>query len=87
MGRLIEIQTTIDWVSIDSSVLEAAAYAAQRTWLYLKFHSGEIYRYFDFPPKQYRDFLAAESKGKYFAKHIRNHFPYEQLPKSLHAGR
>ena len=87
MGRLIEMQPTINWVPIDSTVLAAAAYIAQRRWLYLKFHSGEIYRYFDFPPKQYRDFLAAESKGKYFGKHIRNHFPYEQLPQFRHAGR
>lgn len=87
MGRLIEIQPTIDWVPIASSVLEAAAYVAQLRWLYLKFHSGEIYRYFDFPPQQYRDFLDADSKGTYFGKYIRNHFLYEHLPRSRHAGR
>lgn len=87
MGRLIEIHPTTNWVSIDSTVLTAVAYVATRRWLYLKFHSGEIYRYFDFPPKQYRDFLAAKSQGKYFGKYIRNHFPYEQLPQFRHAGR
>ena len=61
----------IDWVPVDSTVLQLAAYSAQRRWLYLKFKSGEIYRYFDFPPEQYRDFLAAESKGTYFGKYIR----------------
>lgn len=82
MGRLIEMQHTIDWVPIDSRVLAAAAYVTQRRWLYLRFHTGEIYRYFDFPPPQYQDFLDADSKGTYFGKHIRNHFPYEHLPPS-----
>jgi KTSC domain-containing protein len=87
MGRLIEMQHTIDWVPIDSKALAAVAYVAQRRWLYLQFHSGEIYRYFDFPLQQYRDFLDADSKGTYFGKHIRNHFPYQHLPQSRPAGR
>jgi hypothetical protein len=37
--------------------------------------SGEIYCYFDFPPKLYRDLLKAESKGKYFGTHTRDRFP------------
>lgn len=83
MGRLIEMQ----WVPIESRALAAAAYVVQRRWLYLRFHSGEIYRYFDFPPKKFQDFLDADSKGAYFGKHIRNHFLYEHLPQSLYAGR
>jgi hypothetical protein len=86
MGQIVEIHNPIDWVPVDSSVLQAAAYLARRRWLYLRFQSGEIYRYFDFPARQYRDFLAAESKGTYFGKHIRNHFQYERLPRSRHAG-
>jgi hypothetical protein len=61
-------------VSVESSLLKAAAYLARRRWLYLQFRSGEIYRYFDFPAQLYRDFLAVESKGTYFGKHIRNDF-------------
>jgi hypothetical protein len=86
MGQLLEMPNPIDWVPIDSKVLQLAAYSAQRRWLYLKFRSGEIYRYFDFPPQQYRAFLAAESKGTYFGKYIRNNFQYEHLPRSRHAG-
>jgi hypothetical protein len=87
MGRLIEMQYTIDWVPIQSRALAAAAYVVQRRWLYLRFHSGEIYRYFDFPPEKFQDFLVADSKGAYFGKHIRNHFLNEHLPQSLYAGR
>ena len=55
MGQIVEIHNPIDWVPVDSSVLQAAAYLARRRWLYLKFQSGEIYRYFDFPAQQYRN--------------------------------
>ena len=48
---------------------------------YLRFHSGEVYRYFAFPAEQYQQFLAAESQGQYFLTHIRGQFPYERLPR------
>jgi hypothetical protein len=51
-------------------------------FLYLRFHSGEVYRYFTFPADQYLEFLEAESKGRYFLGHIRNRFPYQKLPRS-----
>jgi hypothetical protein len=47
--------------------------------LYLRFNSGESYRYFTFPAEQYQQFLAADSQGRYFLDHIRNQFPYERL--------
>jgi hypothetical protein len=34
----------------------------------VRFHSGKIYRYFDFPPDLYEELLAADSKGTYFAE-------------------
>jgi hypothetical protein len=86
MGRLLQMRHPIRWIPIDSTALESAAYVAQRRWLYLRFKSGEIYRYFDFPPDKYRDFMAAESKGSYFGKHIREQFRYEHIPQSRHAG-
>jgi hypothetical protein len=47
--------------------------------LYLKFRSGDIYRYFGFPREQYNEFLAADSKGRYFAHRIRDKYEYEQV--------
>jgi KTSC domain len=70
---------SMDWASVDSSVFEAAAYVHSDRLLYLKFRSGDIYRYFDFPPAQYDEFLAADSKGRYFADSIRDRYRYEQL--------
>jgi hypothetical protein len=69
----------LDWLPLESNLLAAAAYAAPRRILYLRFHSGEVYRYFLFPPDQYQEFLDADSRGRYFLAHIRNHFPYERL--------
>jgi KTSC domain len=71
----------LDWQPLESKLLAAAAYDGPRRRLYLRFHSGEVYRYCTFPAEQYREFLDAESQGKYFLNHIRNQFPYERLPR------
>jgi hypothetical protein len=55
------------------------AYDAVNSTLYLRFRSGDVYRYFAFSPEQYRQFLQAESQGRYFLASIRNQFRYERL--------
>ena len=70
----------VDWLPLDSSVFTSAAYRAAKRTLYLCFRCGELYCYFDFPPQQYRDFLAADSKGQYFSSNIRDRFRYQHLP-------
>lgn len=77
----------MNWLPLDSSALKAVAYLSAKRLLYLEFQSGERYRYFEFPPERYQDFLAAESKGTYFAQRIRNLSPYEKLPNTRRAGR
>ena len=37
------------WTPVESSALEAAAYAESQALLYLLFRSGEVYRYFEVP--------------------------------------
>jgi isocitrate dehydrogenase kinase/phosphatase len=54
--------------------------------LYLRFQSGEIYCYFDVLPEEYRNFLAADSKGKYFASHIRDRYRFERLRYRKHGS-
>ncbi len=71
----------LEWQPVESKLLAAAAYVAPRQTLYLRFHSGEVYRYFTFPADQYREFLDAESKGRFFLIHIRNRFPYQRIPR------
>jgi hypothetical protein len=69
----------MDWQPFESKLLTSAAYDAEPRILYLRFRSGDVYRYFDFPGQQYQQFLDAESRGRYFLTHIRNHFRYERL--------
>ncbi|HEY1805056.1 MAG TPA: KTSC domain-containing protein [Terracidiphilus sp.] len=50
--------------------------------LYLRFrNTGAVYRYFEFPAAAYQDFLSAESRGRFFRSHIRDHFRYERMAK------
>ena len=71
------VRKSVEWKSVESSVFTSAAYRADVRQLYLRFRDGDIYRYFDFPVQMYKAFVAAESKGRYFARHIRNVFRYE----------
>jgi len=41
-----------------------------------------LYRYFDFPRRQYQAFLEADSKGRYFGRNIRGRFRYERMRRS-----
>jgi len=55
------------WQAIESKLLSAVAYDAEHSILYLRFRdSGDVYRFFEFPPEQHTHFLAAESRGRYF---------------------
>jgi hypothetical protein len=71
----------MDWQPLESKLLAASAYEAGENTLWLRFRSGDVYRYFDFPEQQYRELLEAESHGRYFLSYIRNHFRYERLAK------
>jgi len=74
------------WATLESKMLSAAAYDDSRQILYLRFrNTGEVYRYFDFTAADYQAFLAAESKGRLFRSHIRDHFRYERMAR-LHAA-
>ena len=75
----------MDWQHLESKLLASSAYDDHKHILYLRFRSGEVYRYFEFPADRYRELLATESRGRYFLSHIRNQFRYERLAK-LHAA-
>ena len=70
------------WAALESKMLSAAAYDDSRQILYLRFrNTGEVYRYFDFLVTDYQAFLSAESRGRFFRSHIRDHFRYERMAK------
>ena len=76
----------LEWVPVESRLFTATAYREGARQLYLQFSDGDIYRYFDCPVSVYREFLKAESKGRYFAKHIRNRFRDELIYRNEGSG-
>ena len=76
----------MNWTALRSKMLAANAYDNSKQILYLRFrNTGDVYRYFEFPDSAYQAFLRAESKGRFFRSHIRDHFRYERMAK-LHAA-
>jgi hypothetical protein len=65
-------------IPVQSSLLASIAYSANAT-LELEFRSGALYRYFTVPHAVFLGLIAAESKGAYFNRNIRNRFPYYRL--------
>jgi hypothetical protein len=72
--------TTLVRISLDSTTLAAAAYDACSETLELDFHDGTRYVYSGVASGLYHDLLHAASKGFFFNRHIRDHFPYVKLP-------
>ena len=72
----------MNWTVLESKMLSAAAYDHSKQILYLRFrNTGYVYRYFELPDADYQAFLRAESKGRFFRSHIRDHFRYERMAK------
>jgi hypothetical protein len=74
----------MDWQPLESKLLASSAYDSGKHILYLRFRSGEVSRYFEFPEEQYREFLEADSHGRYFLKSVRNRFRYERMASQRH---
>ena len=56
---------------IESSNIAAIGYDAASKRLRVQFKNGGLYEYPDVPAATHEAFMAAESKGSHFAKHIR----------------
>jgi hypothetical protein len=63
-----------DRIPLVSTTLASAAYDPTTCLLELEFRSGALYRYFSVPAFLYRDLLAADSKGRFFNRFIRDRF-------------
>ncbi|MFI5339435.1 MAG: KTSC domain-containing protein [Candidatus Methylomirabilales bacterium] len=57
-------------VYVTSSNIRSIGYARGAGILYIKFHHGSTYRYFDVPESVFREFLASESKGRFANRFI-----------------
>jgi hypothetical protein len=64
----------MDRIAVDSTTLAWVTYSPDQRLLELGFHTGEVYNYLAVPSGTYHELLRADSKGRYFNLHIRNHF-------------
>ena len=68
---------------IASTTLLSVGYDPATLVLQLEFRSGELYHYHAVPAHLHRQLMAAESKGRFFNFHIRDHFSHVHLPRAL----
>ncbi len=57
--------------AVESRAIVSVEHDAGSGTLFVRFVDGDLYAYFDVPRLEYEGFLAAESKGRFFAEHIR----------------
>jgi hypothetical protein len=60
-------------------VIDSYRYEPDRRVLLITFVSGQVYAYFDVPPEVHAGLRNASSRGRYFASHVRDRFPYRRL--------
>ena len=67
------------WVHVDSSCIDAIAFDSSSFTLKIRFSSGDIYQYSDFPYQGYLDFCDADSKGCFFNQVIKDEYDFVRL--------
>jgi hypothetical protein len=65
-----------------SSVIRRFDYDEPGRRLHVTFQSGDLYDYFEVPPELPKRWKAATSKGRFFAEHIRDRYPYTLVEKA-----
>lgn len=64
---------------VDSSTIVDIGYDSPSMSLEIGFKQGAVYQYFDVPDALYQELMRADSKGKFFHAHIRDHYRYTKL--------
>ena len=62
-----------------SSVIRSFAYDPDSRSLAVEFVSGRRYRYDDVPRRLVEEMRRSESKGRFFNRHIRDHFATTEI--------
>jgi len=69
----------MEWITCDSSNISKFAYDATTDALYIEFHHGGVYQYFDVPSSVYDRFRSASSKGQFLASEIKGSYRYSRV--------
>ena len=62
---------------VSSSNLSGVGYESGT--LYIRFHNGRLYAYYNVPASEYEALMSASSHGKYFNANIRNLYDYDRI--------
>jgi hypothetical protein len=65
--------------SVISATFTSLGYDRESLVLEAEFRDGGVYQYFDVPPDLGLRFLIAPSKGRFFARHIRDRFRFRRV--------
>lgn len=65
-------------VQVESEAILEIDYDPAGAILHVRFTDGDWYRYFAVPPEIHRAFLAADSHGRFFHRHIRNRYRHRE---------
>lgn len=66
-------------MDLDSTALAWVRYLPKERVLQIGLRTGRTYDYFEVPARIYRELLAAESQGRYYNRHIRNDFLFNEV--------
>lgn len=66
--------------------MRSVGYEARSRILEIEFDSGAVYQYLGVPARMYEQLIAAESKGRYFNREIRDSYQHVQVKQSRGAG-
>jgi hypothetical protein len=64
---------------VRSSVLRSIGYDHAKSVLEVEFVTRLVYRYLRVPHAKFRLLMNAESKGRYFNAHIRDHYDFQAI--------
>jgi hypothetical protein len=64
--------------AVTSSNIASIGYDPASQTVEVEFHEGGVFQYYEVPQEVYDDFLAADSKGKFFNQYIK-HYNYAKL--------
>ncbi len=67
-------------INVQSAIIKSAGYDRDAKILELEFRdTGEIWRYYSFPPMAYKKFINSPSPGDFFNTRVRNKYHEEQV--------
>lgn len=69
----------MNFTPVTSSNIKGITYDSVANTLYVQFKTDRVYSYVGVAPDMYDEFLASESKGKFFHANIRNTYDASEV--------